>query len=945
MRKIFLPILLFCFYAASSQTVQTVITVPITTSGLSGTTEQALLYLPSDYATSGSKKYPLLFFGHGAGEAADGGSAGTGLAKIYNQATSGGPAYFIEHSQWPSTFTNPATGVQEQFIIVTPQAADWNISGDAFANIVNYIMANYRADSLRIHFMGISAGGATAVDYAAQMDPNEDPPSVGTNPRRWKLATIVPLSPATNAVQQSWANVIVADSIRGWQLGDPNNDPFGDVSFDLNADMNTAKAGFSRGTFNPPFTFGHGGWSHFTVPTYTETFAWRGVASTPMSIYQFMLINVRVGASTTNPSCSAGSNQSITQPTSTATLSGTAASGTGQTITGYVWSQTGGTATTITTPTNGTTGGSTGTTTTGVTGLTTVGTYTYLLTVTQSGGLTATSSVTVTVNSNAPVANAGGDQTISLPATSTTINGTGSTGTITSYSWTELSGPNSATITNGTTSIATVSNLLQGSYVFKLSLNGGVSTATVNVIVNPVPGPCHGTRKYLTPDPGDSSVFMTTTTNPSTLQFVPGDTIAFKSSVGYGSIELHYIKGSPGCPIVFTNEGGQAWIKGFFKIYGAKYVHFDGSGSPDHYGFKIQFDPNNITGDFRNGVGLQITELSKVVEINNVFINHTIFGMPIKQSPGCPDSVNYPNWVMDSITVHDCYIRQVGLEGVYDGDTSPDNSPTSSDPRPVHCAIGPNPDSVIYPRPIRSSHHSFFNNIIDSTERGGIQISGHSGSIAQVYNNTVRHSGLDGDEQQGTGISLGGYTRAYVHDNIISTNTTWGFASLGASGTNIPLRVENNTFDSIGYSNHYSNVTDTLFPITPTTPMFGPGSGIPAGNNYDFAVPIFIKSTNHQDPDSLQFWVKSNTMGKWRAENIKTFPSDSSAIQVFDFSSPVSIQKQGNFMCLNVRSAGGPVSFYVDQTITTIPFTSSCPLVPPLCPCIPVPTGFIIKLH
>jgi poly(3-hydroxybutyrate) depolymerase len=921
MRKLLFLSTIFYSYFYQAQ-VETTISV---TNDQFGDSYQALLYTPNDY-NSTSTKYPLIVFLHGAGE------SNLPLSNIYNNASAGGPAYFIEHAQWPTSFTNPTDGLQYKFLVVSPQAAGsgWSSSGPQLNFMIQNLVSTYRVDTSRIYITGLSAGGAGCVQYVIHQDDNGNPVAAP----RWKVAGWVPMSEAFGAPNQTAMNVAVADSAFAWGFGDAggggNDDIHGFNTQVILTEMNNTRPGMTRFT---NYTGGHCCWGTFYNPTYTEV-----IGGQTMNIYQWMLTQKRVGASTTNPTANAGSNQSITQPTSTVTLTGTGTAGTGHTISTYAWAETSGPSCTITPTSSGSTG------TTVITNMNTAGTYNFQLTVTNNVSATATSTVSVTVVSNAPVANAGGDQTVTLPTNSTTLNGTGSTGTITSWSWTELSGPNSATITNGTTSIATVSNLTSGSYVFKLSVNGGVSTSTANVIVNPVPGPCHGTRKYLTPDPTDSSVFMTVTTTPSTLQFVPGDTIAFKSSVGYSTIELHYITGSPNCPIVFTNEGGQAWLHGFFKIYGAKYVHIDGTGAAGvQYGLKIQRDLNNIVGSFQNGIGLQISERSKVVEINNVFINHTIFGLAVKQSPDCPDSLNYPNWIMDTVLIHDNYIRQVGLEGMYIGDTSPDNSPTSPDPRPVHCNIPPNSDSVIYPRPIRSGHFKIYNNIVDSTERGGIQLSGHSVSVAEIYGNTVMHNGMDGDEQQGTGISIGLYTEAYIHNNIIKNNTTWGIASLGGAGTNIPLRIENNVFDSIGYGNHYSNVTDTLFPITPTTPVHGPTSGIPAGNDYTFAIPIFVKTVTNMDHDSTQFSIKGNSFDIWLAKAHKTFPSDSSSIQVFDYAVPVMFQKSGNFICNNTQLNGAPASVYVDQTITNVPFSTNCPAAPSNWNFIPVPGGFIIK--
>jgi hypothetical protein len=92
--------------------------------------------------------------------------------------------------------------------------------------------------------------------------------------------------------------------------------------------------------------------------------------------------------------------------------------------------------------------------------------------------------VDVLFSAGGVVANAGVNQTITLPTSTVTLNGSGSTGTITSYLWTELSGPNTATILNAVGASTSVTGLVQGVYVFQLSVNGGVSTSQVTITVN-----------------------------------------------------------------------------------------------------------------------------------------------------------------------------------------------------------------------------------------------------------------------------------------------------------------------------------------------------------------------------------------------------------------------------------------------------------------------------
>ncbi|MFM2145843.1 MAG: hypothetical protein RL732_679, partial [Bacteroidota bacterium] len=69
--------------------------------------------------------------------------------------------------------------------------------------------------------------------------------------------------------------------------------------------------------------------------------------------------------------------------------------------------------------------------------------------------------------------------------TTITLDGSSSTGTISSYQWTLVSGPNQPVINSPTSASTTVTNLVKGTYRFQLSLNSGASTSQVLVNVNP----------------------------------------------------------------------------------------------------------------------------------------------------------------------------------------------------------------------------------------------------------------------------------------------------------------------------------------------------------------------------------------------------------------------------------------------------------------------------
>jgi hypothetical protein len=190
---------------------------------------------------------------------------------------------------------------------------------------------------------------------------------------------------------------------------------------------------------------------------------------------------------TTNkvPVANAGTDKVITLPTSSVTLSGSATDADG-TIASYKWSKVSG-------PTSGTLANAS-TASTALSSLT-QGAYVYRLTATDNKGATDIDDITVTVNgttsttNKAPVANAGSSKTITLPTNSAALSGSGTDadGTISSYKWAQVSGPSTSTWSSTISATCTVSNLVAGTYSYRLTVTdnkGATGTATVNVTVN-----------------------------------------------------------------------------------------------------------------------------------------------------------------------------------------------------------------------------------------------------------------------------------------------------------------------------------------------------------------------------------------------------------------------------------------------------------------------------
>lgn len=179
---------------------------------------------------------------------------------------------------------------------------------------------------------------------------------------------------------------------------------------------------------------------------------------------------------TTGATANAGSNQTIS--TLTTALNGTASTSSGK-LTQYVWTQTSGPTSVIDVPAAAAPN----------VALSGPGTYVYNLAVQDQGFQTSNASVTVTVSgATPPTVNAGPDLQIILGNTLTlsgTATGNGGA-TIDSTTWTQVSGPNTATIVSPGSLTTNVTSVILGTYVFKLSAtdsNSNTAFDTTTIIV------------------------------------------------------------------------------------------------------------------------------------------------------------------------------------------------------------------------------------------------------------------------------------------------------------------------------------------------------------------------------------------------------------------------------------------------------------------------------
>lgn len=187
----------------------------------------------------------------------------------------------------------------------------------------------------------------------------------------------------------------------------------------------------------------------------------------------------------TPPTANAGVDKTITLPTNSVSVTGIETAGTNP-IASRSWQI-------ISGPLGSTNSAPTSTTTTF--GSLVQGTYTAVFTVTDNIGSTASDLMQITVNPaviihTPPIANAGGNKSITLPINSVSITGSYTVGTspIVSTSWTVISGPAGSTNSAPASLTTTIGSLTVGTYTVRLKVldnTGDSGIATMQITVNP----------------------------------------------------------------------------------------------------------------------------------------------------------------------------------------------------------------------------------------------------------------------------------------------------------------------------------------------------------------------------------------------------------------------------------------------------------------------------
>ena len=307
--------------------------------------------------------------------------------------------------------------------------------------------------------------------YTASLVVNDGFVDSVTNSATILVTNTAPNIAASYSTASATAPTLVSLSSAG------SSDPNGDGLFyswtivDKPAGSGAAFSGSAGITANPTFTADKSGPYRVTLVVSDGT-----ASSAPATL------NITLG--NTPPVANAGSAQSVTAPT-TVNLSGSATDANNDTLS-YAWSFSVKPILSAATLTNTNAANASFT-------ADKAGRYDLALSVSDGKGGSDTKSVTITAGNTAPVANAGGDRTVSV-RTLVTLSGSGAdaNGDALSYRW-DLSGPtgSTATLSNATTALPGFTPDVAGNYGAQLTVSDGqggsnTSTATITALLAPV---------------------------------------------------------------------------------------------------------------------------------------------------------------------------------------------------------------------------------------------------------------------------------------------------------------------------------------------------------------------------------------------------------------------------------------------------------------------------
>ena len=421
----------------------------------------AYVHLPANYNNT-TTTYPTIIFFPGLGE------VGTNAASVI----ANGPGAYITQG-WNGNVIIDGNTVEFIVISIQPPSAYPN---ELMVNEkILRIKSLYRVNRNKIYLTGLSHGGWCSTTFVTG-DAYGGPYNYAS-----QIAAVAEVEGVIPDDNSPYPNLFDNYALSGGKL----------LGFEQIYDNRGMPTRVNRMNATKPGSaiyvqtnFGGGGhccWASFyggqgTLPS---NFMLEGVNQ---NLYQWLARQTLGTAINQAPVANAGADKYISLPVATTSLDGSGTDTDGI-IVSYLWTK-------ISGPVSGSL---TNISSAQATAASLVqGVYQYQLKITDNSGNSNSDLMLVTVNAATniiPTANAGIDQTITLPNDTIILNGSGADidGTIAAYQWSKISGPASGSFSSTLAPNSLFKNLTQGLYLLELAVidnNGGVGKDTVQVTVN-----------------------------------------------------------------------------------------------------------------------------------------------------------------------------------------------------------------------------------------------------------------------------------------------------------------------------------------------------------------------------------------------------------------------------------------------------------------------------
>lgn len=316
---------------------------------------------------------------------------------------------------------------------------------------------------------------------------------------------------------------------------------------------------------------------------------------------------------------------------------------------------------------------------------------------------------------------------------------------------------------------------------------------------------------YVISPGSDGGVFK-----PDCSQYKPGDTLDMRGK-NYTYTYFDGLKGAPGDSIVII--GGT--LSKQLDLKNCQYVK----------ALNFTVDQNNDPA-LSGTPGISVHGKSAHMRFTNFKIINSGYGAWVKNEGDTSTS----SWVLDGFEFDNFTMTNLHSHGFYAGAT---NYPNTSRPITLNGV-------VYYPNPSLLANINIHDGKIRSVGRNGVML-----CIASTGNNQVHHMNIDTtglepfQDQQGSCIQLGGFTSAYVHDNVLNHSLLWGIRSFGGD----TVKIENNTISNSGTNGQWS---PTAWPAGYTLPNWGNApASIAIGEDAPFT------ATGHK----MFYSIKNNILG------------------------------------------------------------------------------------